>query len=375
MKIQFALAAGLAAAALVVPAGPAGAGSDPEHAMPRTLAEGLAGPLSLTVTYDEKTVLVTQNFAGILSRVNSDRSTTPLYQGAEGRSVGGVETRHGTRYFIENAGAGEGDPAALKGWLKSLEPDGDVHDLADLASYEREKNPDGAQHYGFGSEVPDACLAEWPAFPPARYQGGLDSNPYAVAINGDKAYVADAGANAILEVDIDTGDIDTLAVLPSRPAVIPAGTRIPVDMAGNTVEVPACVVGHEYAFEPVPTDLEFGPDGRLYVTSLPGGPEDPSLGARGAVFRVNPSTGSVKVWAEDLLSPTGLAIADDGDVYVASMFGNEIIEIDDSGSDRKQFLAVDGPAAVEIRGKTLYATVGFSFADPTQGKVIKAGIG
>jgi streptogramin lyase len=141
------------------------------------------------------------------------------------------------------------------------------------------------------------------------------------------------------------------------------------------VEVPACVVGHEYAFEPVPTDLEFGPDGRLYVTSLPGGPEDPSLGARGAVFRVNPSTGSVKVWAEDLLSPTGLAIADDGDVYVASMFGNEIIEIDDSGSDRKQFLAVDGPAAVEIRGKTLYATVGFSFADPTQGKVIKAGIG
>ena len=47
MKIQLALAAGLAAAALVIPAGPAGAGSDPEHAMPRTLAEGLAGPLSL----------------------------------------------------------------------------------------------------------------------------------------------------------------------------------------------------------------------------------------------------------------------------------------------------------------------------------------
>ena len=37
-----------------------------------------------------------------------------------------------------------------------------------------------------------------------------------------------------------------------------------------------------------------GPDGRLYVTSLPGGPEDPSLGARGAIFRVTPSTGSAK---------------------------------------------------------------------------------
>jgi hypothetical protein len=374
MKTKFPIAACIAAAAIVMPAGPAVAGSDDEDSKPRTLAEGLVGALSLTVTYDES-VLVTQNFAGLLSRVNDDGSTTTLHQGEEGWSVGGVETRHGTRYFVENAGAGGGDPAALKGYLKSLDPEGDVDTLADLASYEREENPDGEQHYGFGPDVSDACLAEWPAFPPARYQGGLDSNPYAVAIRGDKAYVADAGANAILEVDIETGDVDTLAVLPPRPAVIPAGTKIPVDMEGTTMEVPACVVGHEYAFEPVPTDLEFGPDGRLYVTSLPGGPEDPSLGARGAIFRVNPSTGSTKVWAEDILSPTGLAIADDGDVYVASMFGNEIIEIDDSASHRKQFLAVDGPAAVEIRGETLYATVGFSFADPTQGKVIKAGIG
>lgn len=374
MKTKFPIVACIAVAAMVVPAGPALAGSDPEHSTPRTLAEGLVGPLSLTVTYDEETVLVTQNFAGLLSRVNDDGSTTALYQGKEGWDVGGVETRHGTRYFVESAGAGGGDPAALQGWLKAIDPQGDIDDLADLAGYEREKNPDGAQHYGFGPEVTDACLAEWPAFPPARYQGGLDSHPYGVAIQGDTAYIADAGANAILEVDLDSGDVSTLAVLPPQPAVIPAGTRIPVDMEGTTVEVPACVVGHEYAFEPVPTDLEFGPDGRLYVTTLPGGPEDPSLGARGAIFRVNPSTGSTKVWAEDLLSPTGLAIADDGDVYVASMFGNEIIEIDDSASHRKQFLAIDGPAAVEIRGNSLYATAGFSFADPTQGKVIKIGV-
>lgn len=59
-------------------------------------------------------------------------------------------------------------------------------------------------------------------------------------------------------------------------------------MAGGTVEVLACVVGHEYAFEPMPTDVEIGPDGWLYVSSFPGGPEDPSLGARGAIFRINP---------------------------------------------------------------------------------------
>jgi streptogramin lyase len=196
-----------------------------------------------------------------------------------------------------------------------------------------------------------------------------------VAVRGDTAYIADAGANAIFEVDIETGEVSTLAVLPPRPAVIPAGTRIPVDMAGNTVEVPACVVGHEYAFEPVPTDVEFGPDGRLYVTSLPGGPEDPSLGARGAIFRVSPWSGSTRVWAEDILSPTGLAVTDHGDVYVASMFGNEIIRIDAWTRDKSQFLAIDGPAAVEVRGSTLYATAGFNFADPSKGRVIEAGIG
>jgi hypothetical protein len=371
MKKKFSIAACLAAAVIVIPAGPALAGTTPEHSEPRTLAENLIGPLSLAVDSDES-VLVTQNFAGLLSGVNDDGSTTTLYKGKKGWDVAGVETRRGTTYFVESVGAG--DPKALEGYLKSMDSQGEVRTIANLAGYERENNPDRDQHYGFGPDVSAACLADWPAFPPARYQGALDSHPYGVAVRGDTAYVADAGANAILEVNIETGDVSTLAVLPPRPAVIPAGTKIPVDMAGTTVEVPACVVGHEYAFEPVPTDVEFGPDGRLYVTSLPGGPEDPSLGARGAIFRVNPWSGSSRVWAEDILSPTGLAIADDGDAYVASMFGNEIIKIDAQTCHKSQFLAIDGPAAVEVRGQSLYATAGFNFADPSKGKVIKAGI-
>ena len=39
--------------------------------------------------------------------------------------------------------------------------------------------------------------------------------------------------------------------------------------------LPSCTVGKKFAFEAVPTDVEVGPDGQLYVTSLPGGPEDP----------------------------------------------------------------------------------------------------
>ena len=58
-----------------------------------------------------------------------------------------------------------------------------------------------------------------------------------------------------------------------------------------------CVVGHTYAFEPVPTDVEQGPGGKLYVSTLPGGPEDGSLGPLGSVYLVDPRSGSVTLLA------------------------------------------------------------------------------
>lgn len=369
MKKKFPFAACLAAAALVIPMGPAVAGSSSSE--PETLAKGLLAPLSLAVDKNDS-VLVTQNFAGRLDRVKDDGQLANLYTRA-GWDVSGVATQGGTTYFLESMGAGGGKPDALKGYVKSIDRSGEVRTIADLAGYERAHNPDGDQHYGFGDDVSADCLKGWPAFPPARYDGLLDSHPYATAVKGDTLYIADAGANAILEVDADTGDISTVAVLPPRPAVIPAGARIPIDMAGGTVEAPACVVGDEYAFESVPTDVEIGPDGWLYVSSLPGGPEDTSFGARGAIFKVNPWTGATRLWAEDILSPTGIAVADNGDVYAASMFGNEIVKIDAWSREGTQFLAVNGPAGVELSGDTLYATAGFGPGAPA-GTVIKASI-
>src|SRR5665647_2695236 len=135
---------------------------------------------------------------------------------------------------------------------------------------------------------------------PTSYAGEIDSHPYALAVVGNTAYVADAGMNAVLSVDLTTGAIDTLAVLPARPAEITAE-------AAAALGIPDCG-GLMYGFEGVPTDVEMGPDGWLYVSSLPGGPEDASLGARGAVFRVNPATGQAQVHVEGILSPTGIAL-------------------------------------------------------------------
>jgi hypothetical protein len=355
----------MAAAAIFVPANPAAAVPTPSE--PEVLAEGLVAPLSLALG-PSKTVLVTQNFAGILSRVNDDRTTTALYENP-GWDVAGVETRGTTTFFVESVGAGQGDPDALEGYLKAIKAGGDARTIADLATFERTTNPDGFQHYGFGPDASAECLAEVSAIenaPPAQYTGTVDSHPYATAVSGNTVYVADAGANSITKVNVATGALSTLAVLPPRPATITAD-------AAAALGIPGCV-GFDYAFEPVPTDVEIGSDGWLYVSSLPGGPEDPSLGARGAIFRVNPWTGATQLWADGILSPTGIAVSGTGDVYVASMFGNEIIRINGKTGQQSQFLAVDGPADVEISGRTLFATAGFNFANLAAGKVIKADI-
>lgn len=378
MKRRLTLIACMAAIAVMAPANPATA-SDWKRDYEK-LADGLVSPLHLAVGTN-KSVYVTQDFAGTLSRINRDRTVDNIYQAPKDWGVAGVETRGATTFFLEGFGAG-GPAADLRGFLKAISPRGDVRTIADLADYERKANPDANQHYGFGPDAGAGCLAEASAIPnatPPQYTGALDSNPYATAVQGNTAYVADAGSNAILKVNIHSGHTTALAVLPPRP------TELSAEGAAS-LGAPACA-GLTYAFEPVPTDVEIGPDGWLYVSSLPGGPESPALGARGAIFKVNPWTGATKLWADGILSPTGLAVANTGDVYVASLFGNEILKFKAWKGHRSQFLAVNQPADVEIHGRTLYATIdalpdfppgpgSAPGADPPPpaGKVIKAEI-
>ena len=352
MKRQLTFIACVATATMVQAAPALASSHNPDY---EVMATGLVSPLHLAVGSGE-TVRVSQDFTGILTRVEHDGDREDIHTAEKGWEVAGAEIHDGMTYFLESIGAGQGDPAALQGYLKSIDSKGDVDTIANFADYERKHNPDGDQHYGFEPDVSDTCIAGWPAFPPARYTGAVDSHPYALAIKGNTAYVADAGMNAILKVNLSSGAISTLAVLPPRPAKVPAGLQIPVDMQGNSVPVPECLVGQKYAFEPVPTDVEIGPDGWLYVTSLPGGPEGPEMGPRGAVFKVNPWNGDTTVWADHILSPTGLAVADNGDVYVASLFGGEILKFT-GDAERSRFLSVNQPADVEYRDGDVFATV------------------
>lgn len=190
---------------------------------------------------------------------------------------------------------------------------------ADLLAYETEHNPDAGVTYGIDN--PTECQRE--AFEPlggANNTGGIDSHPYAVAPLGEDGWVvADAGGNDLLKVS-RSGRVSTLAVLPRQPTTITAE-------AAGALGLPDCVVGAVYNFEPVPTDVEV--DGRnLIVSLLPGGPEDPSLGARGSVYRVDSRHGYARRIAGGFLGATNVAVASKGRIFVAELFAGRISVID-----------------------------------------------
>lgn len=310
------------------------------HSKPRlptgVLASGLLSPLSAAVGEDG-TAYVSSNFAGQILKIRPGRSPKVVYTDPNGYEVGGLSVHDGVVTFVvtrsnretfENTGS----------WLKRLYPSGKVKTVADLHAYETKRNPDGDTSYGFRDGDAE-CDAKWPAEfgAPAAYKGGIDSHPYATAIKKGITYVADAGGNSVLSVS-SSGRVKTVATLPGIPY-----TFTPEVVAGFGLD--PCFEDRTYYFEGVPTDVENGPDGRLYVSSLPGGPEGPELGSRGSVFRIDAQTGHMKQVADGFLGATGIAVSPRGTIYVAEMFGNKITAV--RHGNRSTLASPETPGAVE----------------------------
>ena len=193
--------------------------------------------------------------------------------------------------------------------------------VVNLRAYERLHNPDANKTYGIvsgGNQCARDFFQQATGAPP-RYKGQIDSHPYQVKALPNGAWaVAEAAGNAVLRVS-RTGHISTIAVLPRQTVKI---TQQMADALG----APDCVVGVRYGFEPVPTDVERDRHGNLYVSLLPGGPEDPSLGARGAVYKIAPGTAPRRI-AQGFAGATNLAVAPSGKLYVAELFAGRISTI------------------------------------------------
>jgi hypothetical protein len=179
--------------------------------------------------------------------------------------------------------------------------------VADLAGFEKTHNPDGRVTYGVEHAskcVSDALTA---AEIPVKYKGMVDSHPYGATALGHGAWaVADAGGNDIVRVS-RTGHVSTLSVLPRQALHVTAAFA-----AQNGL--PPCTVGITYYFEAVPTDVEVGPGGWLYVSTLPGG-----IGVAGSVYRVNPWTGHATLLVTGFGGATNVAVDPRGTVYVAAL--------------------------------------------------------
>lgn len=348
--------ASAAAAAAAIPlvvgmlAAPAPAAQD---FSPRVIAGGIVTPLSLAVTRTDA-VYVSMNFAGHLLKHRPGHPRWKVVFAAPKRNmeVGAVSVREGKVTFATTW--------RTEGKVWRLGKRGNARVIGNVGRFEHTQNPDGGTTYGF-RDLDEECASQWPSdeLGPPSYDGIDETHPYATEMTEGGTYVADAAGNSILKVA--GGNVSLVSVLPGIPVTVTAE-------AAEALGLPECVVDHDYWFEPVPTDVEMARDGMLYVTSLPGGPEDGSLGANGSVFRVDPTTGESERIVTGLLSATGLDVAPNGDLYVAQLFAGSIVRVPAGTDTPEPYKNVGLPADVEWRAGRIFATTNV-LADGPEGKV------
>jgi hypothetical protein len=303
----------------------------------QTLTTDVVGPLQIAVGPYGR-VYVADDFAGVLKRVGTKK---PLFTAPKGYEVAGVDVRQdGTIAFTW------GNSEKHVFYLTVLNRYGKKVFTANIGKFERDNNPD--QHVWYGAQTnKQSCLDELAKVTggPAKYKGMVDTHAYSVKSVGRGWVVADAAGNDLLSVN-KWGKVRLLKVLPPQPVKITAALA-------KAFNAPDCV-GVTYNFEPVPTDVEQGRDGRLYVTTLPGGPEGNSpLGPRGSVWRLDCNGHRLTRLATGFSGATNLAITTSGRVLVAEIFAGRISTIEHGRP--ATVIDLPGVASVEFANHSIYA--------------------
>lgn len=159
----------------------------------------------------------------------------------------------------------------------------------------------------------------------------VDSNPYGIGLVDGVVYVADAGGNTIIAVDAESAEISTFAVTAGLPAEF-------FGEAGNP--------GRDGApeLDSVPSAVEQGPDGRLYVGYVTGGP----FPAGYAPIDAYSLDGSMERVVEGLTMTADIAFDSAGKMYVAIVSTDlinggpgQVVRVEDDGAFT---LVIDGLA-------------------------------
>ena len=171
-------------------------------------------------------------------------------------------------FWIEMAGP---EPMPLMASIVRVE-EGELTAVADTWAFENENNPDNFIR---------------------------ESHPYGITSGPDGAlWVADAGANTLLRVAPDSGDIKLITVFEGIESPMPNPNR------GDAMES-----------DPVPTGITVGGDGTVYVALLPG---FPFLPGSGKIVTVTPE-GEVSDYATGLTMVTDIKMGPDGNLYAVQL--------------------------------------------------------
>jgi hypothetical protein len=257
-----------------------------------------------------KTGAVSRFLNGAQQRMLSGLPSHALPSGDQGIGPNDISFQGATMFVLMGLGFDPsvrpsfGPEGYLFGRLLRATPGGQLVEAGDVSAYESQTNPAG---------------------------GPVDTNPFGLLSVPGVTLVADAGANAILSV-IGSGLVNTIAVLPSRPArstdSVPTSVAIGPDGAyyvGELSGVPFAR-GSASVYRVVPrqqpqvfqsgfttiTDIAFGPDGSLYVVQHSGGPV--FFATPGDIVRIAPD-GTRTVLVSNLNRPTSVLATSDGSVY------------------------------------------------------------
>lgn len=158
-----------------------------------------------------------------------------------------------------------------QGELIRLE-DGEAITVADLWAYEFANDPDDSTN--------------------------VESHPYGMAVGPDgMMYIADAAANALWRVDMETGVVETVASFAGQPGVFPSE-----------------FYDNQLLTDPVPTAVDFDADGNIYVSFLTGAP---FLPGSAKIVQVA-EDGTVTDFALGMTMLTDMQMGPDGNLYAVS---------------------------------------------------------
>jgi hypothetical protein len=237
----------------------------------------------------------------------------------------GLATAPGNALYV--ADAGQGIVNADNGRLVAALPG--VNDVAPIGRRSMwavtTTDTDAAVHRINGRRAKKiaSTLAFENAVDPADDGTEEGSNPFDLArLTGGQMLVADAAGNSLLHVHQKKG-IDWVATFPEQPLPCPE------EICGPDVVLPA---------HAVPTSVVVGPDGAYYVGELTGFPFTPG---KSRIWRIEPGTRhascgtspACSVIADDLTAIIDLQFGPDGRLYVA--------QLDDAG-----LLAFEGGTGV-----------------------------